>query len=329
MKGRLFAIALVGLTLAATVPHSWQWRIPRGTAPPPVPANNPMSAAKVELGRRLFYEADLSINGTMACATCHEQKRGFADGNRTRPGVHGDPGRRNVPGLANVAWRRHLTWADTGLNQLEAQVAVPLLGDHPIELGMKGQEAEIGRRLGKDACYRAMFVRAFPETSGRIDLANVAAALSAFQRTLTSFDSPYDRFLAGSMSALSPAARRGLQLFNAAGCRNCHQGQDLTNDSLHALPVSPTPDLGLFEKTGDIADKGRFRTPSLRNVAVTAPYMHDGSTSTMAEAIHMHRVSLTGAQMADMIAFMESLTDQKFLTDPRFALPAKACRRNL
>lgn len=329
MRGRLFVIALAGLMLAAAAPHGWQWRLPRGIALPPVPADNPMSAAKVELGRRLFYEADLSINGTMACSTCHEQKRGFADGNATRPGVHGDPGRRNVPGLANVAWRLHLTWADIDLNRLEAQVAIPVLGEQPVEMGMKGQEAEIGRRLGRDACYRTMFARAFPETGGQIDLASVSAALSAFQRTMTSFDSLYDRFLAGKRSALTPAARRGMQLFDAQGCSNCHHGRDLTNDSLHALGVSMPQDRGLFEKTGDKADDGRFRTPSLRNVAVTGPYLHDGSARTMADAIRQHGASLTDAQMADMIAFLESLTDQKLLTDPRFAIPERACGRKL
>ncbi len=130
-----------------------------------------MSVAKVELGRRLFYDADLSANGTMACAACHEQKRGFADGNAMRPGVHGDPGRRNVPGLANVAWRARLTIADPAIIDLEAQALVPLLGEHPVEMGMRGLETELSRRLGTNACYRRMFARAFPAERGRIDLA--------------------------------------------------------------------------------------------------------------------------------------------------------------
>lgn len=116
----------------------------------PVPRNNPMSAAKVELGRRLFYDADLSVDGTMACATCHEQHRAFSDGNPTHAGVHGEPGRRNVPGLANVGWLRTLTWADPRQSSLERQAAVPVMGTTPVEMGMAGQEAEITRRLTRD-----------------------------------------------------------------------------------------------------------------------------------------------------------------------------------
>ncbi|HEX7783103.1 MAG TPA: cytochrome c peroxidase [Sphingobium sp.] len=326
-------MALAGLALAAAAPVSWRWPTP------PVPQDNPMTADKVALGRRLFYDADLSINGTMACSACHEQKRGFTDGNATRPGVHGDPGLRNVPGLANVAWRKRLTWADAALTRLEDQVGIPLFGDHPVEMGMKGQEAELGRRLGKDACYRAMFAKAFPEKKGRIDATAVSAALAAFERTMISFGSPYDHFLAGKESTLSPAARRGYAVFSARGCLSCHGGRDLTDDALHAILPGAPADRGLMEKTGLSADRDHFRTPSLRNVAVTGPYLHDGSAATMAEAIRRHAippatgpltdVQMTGSQMADMTAFLDSLTDPAFLSDQRLSMPARACGRPL
>lgn len=148
-----------------------------------------MTTAKVELGRRLFYDADLSANGTMSCATCHEQKHAFADGNRTHPGVTDESGRRNVPGLANVAWFTPLNFADPAATTLETQAATPVFGTHPVEMGMAGREAEIGKRLGRDSCYQMMFARAFPENSGRIDFPNVARALASFERTLISYGS--------------------------------------------------------------------------------------------------------------------------------------------
>ncbi|WP_336961513.1 cytochrome-c peroxidase [Sphingobium aquiterrae] len=307
----------------------WRWRLPKGLSPPQVPPDNPMSAAKVALGRRLFHDADLSIDGTMSCASCHEQKRGFADGNATRPGVHGDPGRRNVPGLANIAWLPRLTWADPGLTTLEAQVAVPVLGLHPVEMGMAGKEAEIARRLEADACYRRMFGAAFPDRRGAINLATVSAALAAFERTLLSFDSPYDHYLQGRKAALSPAARRGRDsFFGASGCAACHAGPNLTDARYHAVPIAPTAaDRGLVEKTGRAEDDGRFRTPSLRNVAVTGPWLHDGSATTLDEALRRHPMPVAAGDRPDLIAFLQSLTDPGFLRDRRFAYPDRVCGR--
>ncbi|MHA3794872.1 cytochrome c peroxidase [Sphingomonas sp. YL-JM2C] len=309
----------------------WRWALPAGIAPPATPTDNPMSAAKVELGRRLFHDADLSIDGTMACATCHEQRRGFADGNRTRPGVHGDPGRRNVPGLANVGWLGPLTWADPALTTLEKQALVPIAGDRPVEMGMKGKEAEIPARLGRDRCYRRMFARAFPETRGRIDLAAVAKALAAFERTLISFDSPYDR---RGTTPLPPAAARGLALFEAR-CASCHAGPHFSDGRFHAIETrADDADGGLAEKSGDPADRGRFRTPALRNVALAAPYLHDGSAATLGDAIRRHDrlpavVTSSPAQVDDLTAFIGALNDERFVTDPRFAYPDKACGRKL
>jgi cytochrome c peroxidase len=328
---RTTVLALAGLALAGAGAPSWRWHLPQGVAPPVVPAENPMSAAKVELGRRLFYDADLSIDGTMSCATCHEQKHGFTDGNRAHPGVHGDPGRRNIPGLANVAWRRVLTWADPGMRTLEAQAATPIAGDKPVEMGMKGAEGELPRRLGRDACYRRMFAAAFPEEDGRIDIGTVSAALAAFQRTLISLDAPYDRWRAGNGQALSAAAVTGEPLFRAH-CATCHSGSDLTDDAFHAIDAGPPDprDRGLGERTRDPADDGKFRTPSLRNVAVGAPYFHDGATPGLREAVRRHRgVTLTDPEIAALIAFMGALTDEAFLKDRRFAYPDRACGRKL
>lgn len=321
------ALLMIGGTVSA---GAWRWAVPAGLAPPAIPTDNAMSAAKVELGRRLFYDADLSADGTMACSTCHEQRRGFADGNRNRPGVHGDPGRRNVPGLANVGWITPLTWADPTLTSLEKQALVPITGDRPVEMGMLGKEAEIPTRLGRDRCYRTMFAKAFPETRGRIDLTATAKALAAFQRTLISFDSPYDRHQRGEI-ALPAAAARGLTLFEAR-CASCHSGANFTDGRFHAIEArSDDADSGLAEKSGNPADRGSFRTPVLRNVALGAPYLHDGSAATLNDAIRRHRgnQSLSSTETDDLIALIGALTDERFIADPRFAYPDKACGRRL
>lgn len=334
----LFGITIAVLSMAAARPQEWRWDLRSGIEPPTVPADNPMTAAKVELGRRLFYDADLSTNGTMSCATCHEQKRAFADGNRTHVGAHGDAGRRNVPGLANIAFATSLTWADSRLTTLEKQAAVPLFGDHPVEMGMKGMETELLRRLTKDSCYRTMFRRAFPETDGMIDIPSIMRALAAFERTLISRGSPYDLYLRGQRQTLSSGAVEGQGLF-ATHCASCHSGPDFTDYRFHALEpaqnVGSGMDRGLAEATGNPGDAGRFRTPGLRNVSLTAPYMHDGSGNTLDEALRRHAgqvpaiVVLTERQGAALREFLGTLSDSRFVSDRRFAYPSTACGRSL
>ncbi|MCT2398319.1 cytochrome-c peroxidase [Novosphingobium mangrovi (ex Huang et al. 2023)] len=295
--------------------------------------SDPAVASRIELGRRLFYEADLSINGTMSCATCHEQKHGFADGNRTHPGALDDPGRRNVPGLANVGRFARLTWADPALTSLEAQIAVPVFGEHPVEMGMKGHEADIPARLGHDACYVRMFRQAFPEGDGRISYDNVARAIAAFERSLVSRNAPYDRFVGGDAEVISPNARTGLTIFRNT-CASCHAGPDLTDTAYHRIvPAHGASgnDAGLSEVTGNSADDHKFRTPGLRNLGVTAPYLHDGSAESVADAIRAHDdfATLPEADLDALAVFLDTLTDRDFLTDPRFALPAQACGQPL
>jgi len=294
---------------------------------PRVPANNPTTPAKAELGRRMFYDADLSADGTMACATCHEQHRGFGDGNATHAGVHGDPARRNVPGLANVAWFTRYTWADPRIRTLEAQVLVPVLGDSPVEMGMKGQEAEIARRLSRDDCYRRLFADAFPATGGRIDMASVAQALAAFERTLISYGAPYDRAGKGG-PPLDPLAQKGAALFRR-DCASCHSGVNFTDGRYHNVGVWVSGDRGLGEISGRLGDNGRFRTPSLRNVAVTEPYLHDGSARTLETALSRHAGVRASGDIPALVAFLGTLTDANFLTDKRFSLPDRACGKAL
>jgi len=317
-------LAVAAILLAAAGPAGWTW--PDGRNAPRVPADNAMSTAKVELGRRLFYDADLSIDGSMSCATCHVQRRAFADGNATHPGVHGDPGRRNVPGLSNIAWAKSLTWGDPRVRTLEAQVLIPVTGLSPVEMGMNGKEGEIAARLGRDGCYVRMFRDAFPEASGRIDMPAVAKALAAFQRTMISNRSPYDRWRAGEGAALNEGERRGEAAFRKT-CASCHAGRDLSDGRFHAIGPG-SGDRGLGEITGRARDDGRFRTPGLRNVALTAPYLHDGSAPTVAAAIDRHigiAPRLGDREKAEIAAFLGSLTDRAFTGDRRLSLPQSAC----
>lgn len=317
MIGRA-ALAFAAVTLTAAVAAPWQWALPPGVTTPIVPADNPMSAAKVALGRRLFYDADLSIDGTMSCASCHEQKHAFADGNPTRPGVHGDAGRRNVPGLANVAWLPSLTSADPRVTILEAQAAIPIFGLTPVEMGMHGSEQEIPRRLSQDGCYRRQFRYAFPESRGRIDVTNVAKALASFERSLVSFNAPADH------GELSPQAIVGKAVFDRA-CASCHSGPNFTDGRFHAiLPKNPA-DRGLAEVTGRAKDEGRFRTPPLRNVAVTGPWFHDGSATTLRDAIDRHRAALDANEAMQVLAYLRALTDRSFIENRDFAYPDDPC----
>jgi cytochrome c peroxidase len=349
---------------------SFDWRLPDWLPPPFVPADNPVTPEKVELGRLLFYDKRLSRDGSMACATCHEQERAFTDGRRVGLAHDGTEGRRNPMGLGNVGYLPVLTWANPNLKRLEVQTLVPLFGENPVEMGMAGLEAELFDRLKNDPVYPPRFEASFPELGGTISLATITRALAAFQRTLISANSAYDRYKYGrDEHALSAAAKRGEDLFfsHRLECYHCHAGFNFTDNVRHARSAFPEVGFhnnglyniggrgayppgneGLAEFTGRPEDTGRFRTPSLRNVALTAPYMHDGSLATLDGVIdhysaggrtirsgpHAGRGSaspyrdplivgprLTDREKKDLKAFLESLTDPTFVTDPRHANP--------
>ena len=357
------AAAAIGAAVAAQVSAqspSYIWHLPPGVSPPPVPADNPMSGAKVELGRRLFYDADLSRDGTLSCGTCHEQHRAFTEGNASHPGVGGAAGRRNVMALGNAAYFTPLTWADPTQHVLEQQMLVPLQGTHPVEMGMAGMDGELSKRLSADPCYRRMFEATFPETDGRIDVDAITKAVASFERTLISYDSPYDRFRQGDHAALNDAQQRGSKLFAELHCQSCHAGTNFTDLQFHNIGLYnqdgkggyPVRDHGLIEITQKSPDEGRVRTPTLRNVALTGPYMHDGSVKDLASAIRRHFAAndfgsdsgsdsggnespLRDAALKspgpgngtvnDLVAFLQSLTDTGFVTNPDFALPKIAC----
>jgi len=339
---------------------AYDWKLPPGFPVPGVPADNPMTPEKVELGRRLFHDPRLSGPGTLACAGCHRPELAYTDGRPRAVGVAGDLHPRSAMSLANVAYNATLGWDDPGLTRLEDQVAVPLFNTHPVEMGLAGREAEVLERLGRDRRYARAFRRAFPEDERPISLGNVARALASFERTLISGDSPFDRWSRrAEAGALGADARAGARLFfsQRLACFRCHSGFNLSGpvDDEGAEPQAPRfhntglydvdgrggyppPDTGVHRVTGRDEDVGAFRAPTLRNVALTAPYMHDGSIPTL-EAVIEHYAAggragwpageatrrdplvagfeLTAEERSQLVAFLHALTDDGFLRRAR------------
>lgn len=289
-------------------------------------------ATRIELGRRLFYEADLSVNGTMSCATCHVQRHGFADGNRTHPGALGHLGRRNVPGLANVGRFRNLTWAKDLPGGLERQALDPLTGTAPIEMGIGGIEDEVMGRLARDPCYARLFAASFADYAAKPTMTQVTSAIAAFERTMVAEESDWDRATKAGTRLADAAAERGRVLFAERGCAGCHVPPLFTDDAFHVVRghVEGEYDEGLFETTGRPADRFAFRTTPLRNVAMTGPYWHDGRATTLSQAIRLHDApglvpALSETDRAEIAAFLGSLTDRRLSTDPNLAMPPAAC----
>ncbi len=343
-------------------------RLPPGFPEPLVPEDNPLTAEKVELGRRLFYDKRLSENGRQSCASCHEQVRAFTDGRAQSVGSTSELHPRSSMSLTNVAYLSVLTWGNSVMESLERQASVPIFGREPIELGLI-DEAMLVERLREEPYYEAAFAAAFPEEAEPFSLKSVVQALASFQRTLISGRSPYDKWLRRDETALSSAAKRGFELFNGHPfeCFHCHGGFNFTdsvryqgnadvppqfhNTGLYNVDgkgAYPAPNTGIHEVSQRPEDMGRFRAPTLRNIAVTAPYMHDGSIASLGEVLDHYAAGgrtitsgphagvgsanpykselvpgfeMTEQQKADLIAFLESLTDGDFLTDPRFSDP--------
>lgn len=357
--------------LNAEGPTAFHWDKPAWVPDPVVPADNPMSDAKVTLGRHLFYDKRLSADNSMACATCHLQEKAFTDGKPLSPGVNGELGLRSAMSLTNVAYMPVLTWANPTQKSLERQMLTPIFGVDPVELGMEGREDELIKRLKGDGRYTAMFRSAYPSERGAVNLSTITKAIASFERTLISFESPYDKYKYGRQpDAIPAAAKRGESLFfgEELECSHCHGGFNFTDNVQHsrlAYPefgfhntglynldgkgAYPARNAGIRTITGDPADEGKFRSPSLRNIAVTAPYMHDGSIPTLREVITTHyaikghavashgepspiRDSLiegfkvSDSDVDDVIAFLETLTDPRFLTNPALSDPWPAYR---
>jgi cytochrome c peroxidase len=364
------AIVVASLFLStAPAAGPYDWKLPKGFPKPFVPADNPMIPEKVELGRYLFYDSRLSVNGKASCATCHKQELAFTDGRPAGIGATGEHHTRGAMSLVNIAYSGALTWSNPRMKTLEEQLLVPMFGDHPVELGLKQDDAFLVP-LRADPKYRPLFECAYPGEKEPVTIRNIARALASFERSIISARSPCDGYhYGGDDTAVTESAKRGEILFfsQPLSCFRCHGGFNFSDASVSDAnadreiefhntglfnlpgPVSyPAPNVGISEYTKSPRDIGKFKTPTLRNIAVTSPYMHDGSIQTLDEVLSHYAAGgreiqsgpnlgtghdnpnkdpLTGGfplsqqGRADLIAFLESLTDRELLADRRFRNP--------
>lgn len=370
--------AATGLTLyymsatgeAARTPSAgYAWKLPGEFPVPRTPKGNPMTEAKVENGRRLFYDVRLSGNQTQSCGSCHQQDKAFTDGRAQAVGSTGQVHPRGALSLVNVAYDSTLTWANPSLVTLESQMLVPLFGTRPVEMGITdANKRAVLARIQKDPWYAKQFRRAFPHLERPITWTTVIRSIAAFQRSIISADSRYDRYLRGK-AKLTAAQERGMNLFmgEKAECHHCHGTFIFSDQATYAgapeekplfhntglyniggTGAFPAGNQGVFEVTGRQQDTGRFKAPTLRNVALTAPYMHDGSIATLEAAVDHYAnggrdvtegpyagdgranpykdpliagIRLSERDKADLVAFLKSLTDYTVTKDPRFSDP--------
>jgi cytochrome c peroxidase len=302
---------------------------PLGLPPVPIPENNPPTAETIALGRMLYYDDHLSATDKIACANCHNPNLYFTDGRPVSQGVNGKMGSRNAPTVLNAAFNPVQFW-DGRATSLEDQAGGPI--QNPVEMNLPHGQMET--KFGKITNYQGTFEKAFGK--GPITLQKVEMAVASFERTLLSGNSPFDRYqYGGDKNALSPSAIRGLTLFkdkNKGNCVTCHTIEDkfalFMDGKFHNLGTGldsegNLKDQGRYNETHLDADRGAFRTPTLRNVAKTAPYMHDGSEKTLKDVVDFYvgggssnphldkeikELKLDGTERADLVAFLESLT---------------------
>jgi cytochrome c peroxidase len=287
--------------------------LPPGFPEPLVPADNPMSEAKVGLGRALFADARLSITGEHSCQSCHEPARAFTDGRVRSRGALQEDLPLNAPTLLNAAYNPSLGWNDATVRTLEQQMRGPLFNEHPRELGLAGREWLVERKLAADPDLVRAFQRAFPDDSRPVTMNNVIRAIAAYERTLLSADSAFDRYaFRGEHGALSATQKRGMELFYSArtGCSACHGGINFAGPWVDAGNPAVEP---VFADTGSGA---LLRVPTLRNLGATAPYLHDGRLATLDEVLD-HYERLAADESADARLRRTSLTteDRRALLD--------------
>jgi cytochrome c peroxidase len=325
-----------------------------------------MTPEKVELGRRLFHDPRLSGDGTVSCASCHRPELAYTDGRSRAVGSQGSVHPRSAMSLSNVAYNATLGWDDPTLTRLEDQSLVPLFNTQPLEMGVAGRENEVLARFRDDRRYRQLFHRAFPADGEPVSMGNVTRALASFERTLISGNSPYDRWAyGGEVDALDSDERAGARLFfsQRLSCFRCHAGFNLSGPVVHdgsgtlearfhntglynedGRGAYPEPNTGVHRLTGRNEDMGKFRAPTLRNIALTSPYMHDGSVPTL-EAVIDHYAAggrarslgpgarngapniprdplvtgfeLTPEERRQLAAFLRALTDESFVRRAR------------
>ena len=374
---KTFAVAAVALIFIGTAcnfgrnmlrkpeqanPSEFVWHLPEGFPAPRTPADNPMTAEKVDLGRLLFHDARLSGDGTVSCASCHRPELAYTDGRSRAKGIRGNIHPRSAMSLTNIAYNSTLGWDDPTLTRLEDQILVPLFNTRPPEMGATGREDDILARLKDDRRYRRLFNRAFPEDIDPVTMQNVIYAVASFERTLISGNSPYDHWAyGGKVDALDHDQRAGARLFfsRRLNCFQCHAAFNFSGPVVYENSNEPQaqfhntglydedgrgayrePNTGVYRHSERSEDMGKFRAPTLRNIALTAPYMHDGSITTL-EAVIEHYAAGGRARSSDrnetsvrpdttidpmiggfhltledrgqLIAFLQSLTDEEFV----------------
>jgi cytochrome c peroxidase len=353
----LAALAAISAAYGADDSKVYEWHLPPGFPRPAVPADNPMSVEKVALGQRLFSETRLSSTGLYACASCHRRELAFTDGRAHALGATGESVRRSAMTLTNVAYNAAFTWGNSHVRSLEAQMRQPLFNEHPVEMGLKGGGESAVAAISGDPTYQEAFAAAFPKEPKPLTMQNIIKAIAAFERTLISGRSAFDRYVFDDeRAALSESAKRGMALFYSArvGCSQCHFGLNFSgplvyeghveakplfaNNGLYDVDAHggyPKSDRGLIEVTHRAADMGKFRVPTLRNVALTPPYMHDGSLAGLQEVLdhyvrgghgsarqdrRIRPFVLATAERADLLAFLGSLTDADFVAKTEFSV---------
>lgn len=291
------------------------------------PNEEPPSAEEINLGKTLFFDTRLSLNKKQSCASCHNPDLGFSDGLKTSIGTMGGQVSRNSPHLYNLAWSATFFW-DGRASSLEEQALGPIQAPGEMNLPL----SEVVPRLSKVPFYQTQFKAVYGDSGLTID--NVAKAIAAFQRTIISSNAAYDKYIAGDISAMSPSAIRGLELFKGkANCAKCHDGPNFTDDSFHNIGVSPvTQDRGRANIPGSEELLGAFKTPGLRNIILSAPYMHDGSESSLEDVINFYNkggehkkslsslikpLDLNSAEIADLVAFLGALTAPVTIERPK------------
>ena len=285
---------------------------------PPIPADNSLTPERVELGNMLFFEPRISSSGVISCATCHNPALGWSDRIPRAVGHDGQVGERNTPTVLNSGFFTAQFW-DGRAATLEEQALGPIEAD--IEMAMSLEDAL--ERLKEFDVYHKKFAAAFPDDDDPINADNVAKALAGFQRTLNTPNSRFDRYLQGDLAALNEQEKRGMKSFVDSGCVACHSGPALTDSQFYRIQVPGSEDEGRFLVTGNEADRFAFKTPTLRNIAVTYPYMNNGATATLEEAVEIMGREMLGREYSseevdDLVAFLHTLTGEM----PSFQVPA-------
>ncbi len=365
MNQKFISVRIIMLLCVMSIATNAAASPPLGLPEVPVPGDNPQSQEKIKLGKKLFNDKRFSADGTVSCATCHSPDKAFTDRLRVSKGFKGQEGTRNAPTVINAAYYTSQFW-DGRAPSLEEQAKGPFV--NPVEHGLKNFDP-ILETIRNDNTYKKMFRKVFGTSPGEITIDHVAKAIAAFERTVISGDSPFDRYLYGNdKTAMSESAIRGLAIFRLKGrCVDCHTiGQtsaiftdnkfhnlgagfstieenlmdiidayraraeagnekELDNEVLTSAAIS---ELGRFAVTLDPSDIGRFKTPTLRNIAVTGPYMHDGSMDSLEEVVEFYNeggqdnpmldggirpLRLTEQEKADLVEFMKALTSPAYM----------------